>query len=87
MPVLFKNQNNLEYFQHLPTGSLIAVTRDDAKRFKMLSRKYRGANKIPSSEKIKGFLFILDDEFQSLKIDFENEIEVKLNEVINAQLK
>lgn len=87
MTVYFKNQNKYEYWEHLPTGNLLAIDSDDSKRVKNLFKQNKGVDKISDTEQVKGFMFIVDEEFDSLKIDFDSEVIVKIKELTKANIK
>ncbi len=74
------------YYQHEPTGNLVAIERDKAKEISKLYKKFKRADKISDSEKVLGYFFVLDEEFDSLKIDFSEEVEFQVNQLQKADI-
>jgi len=80
------NTPSYNYYSHTETNSLVAVERDASKAIGKAFKKYKKATLIPTSETVQGFPFVLDEEYQSLKIDFSQEITYQIKELVKADL-
>ena len=86
MPILpFKNVEHIIY-EHQTEGKLVAVEKEESKKIGVFFKKYKGKKAKPS-DKVKGHWFIMDEEYKTLKIDFETEIEVEIKELELYPLK
>jgi threonine aldolase len=63
---------------------LVAIHRDDCKTIKAWRKKTKGQKEKPS-ELIAGYKFVLDEEFDSLKIDFSKELTFEIRDLVNAK--
>jgi hypothetical protein len=64
---------------------LVAIEKSESKKIGSYHKKYKGKKDKPK-EYIKGFKFILDEEFNSLKIDFSQELNFDINRLIKVKL-
>lgn len=87
MSMIKKNNEKYNYYQFEPTGQLVAVGFEESKKISTLYKKHKKAEKISSNEEVEGFLFVLDEEFDSLKIDFSAKNKFKVNQLIKAAIK
>lgn len=80
--------NNIEHiiYEHVKEGKLFAIEKTESKRADTFFKKYKGKKAKPN-DKIKGYWFIMDEEYNSLKIDFSEEVEVKIKELELFPLK
>ncbi len=86
MPILpFQNIEHLIY-EHQKAGRLVAVEKEESKKISAFLKKYKGKKTKPN-EKVTGFWFVLDDEYNSLKIDFKEEVKVEIKELVLFPLK
>lgn len=69
MSILRNSKNEFEIYENQSKGILVAINKADAKTIKAYYKKYKGKTN-PPREKIKGNPFIMDKEFESLKVDF-----------------
>lgn len=86
MPLLpFKN---IEYiiYEHTKEGRLVAIEKKRSKEVSIFFKCYK-SKKIKPADKILGYWFILDEEHNSLKIDFSEEVEVEIRELKIFPLK
>jgi hypothetical protein len=65
---------------------LVAISAENNKKIKEFLKKNKGKKKLPLA-KIKGFWFIIDNEFNSLKIDFSKEIDLLIKDLKIFPLK
>lgn len=72
----FQNTIYLEY-EH-QEGFLVAIEKLESKKIGLYYKKYKGKKDKPK-EFVNGFKFILDKEFNSLKIDFENPLRLEIH--------
>ena len=86
MPTLpFKNLEHIVY-EHTKEGRLVAIEKEQSKKIGQFFKKYKGKKAKPS-DKVKGHWFIMDEEYNSLKIDFSEEIKVEIKELVLFPLK
>jgi hypothetical protein len=86
MPILpFQNVEHLVY-EHQSAGKLVAIEKEESKKVGAFFKKYKGKKSKPS-EKVTGFWFVLDEEHNSLKIDFSEEIQIEIKELELFPLK
>ncbi|MDA8901512.1 hypothetical protein OAD98_01645 [Flavobacteriales bacterium] len=86
MPTLpFKNVEHVVY-EHQTEGRLVAIEKTESKRVGVFFKANKGKKSKPN-EKIKGHWFIIDEEYNSLKIDFSQEVEVEIKELELFPLK
>lgn len=80
--------NNVEYlvYEHQTAGKLVAVEKQESKKIGAFFKKYKG-KKLKPNDKVGGYWFVLDEEHNSLKIDFSEEIEVEIKELELFPLK
>lgn len=65
---------------------LVAIERNNSKLIGKTFKKYKKAKLIPEKITIEGFKFILDDEYQSLKIDFSTPLTFKVKDLEKADI-
>lgn len=80
----FPNKIYLEY-EH-QDGYLVAIEKEESKKIGAYFKKYKSSKEKPK-ESVKGYKFILDVEFKSLKIDFENEIDFEISKLNKIKLE
>lgn len=86
MPTLpFKNIEHIVY-EHTKEGMLVAIENENSKKISEYFKANKGAKKLPN-DKINGYKFILDDEFNSLKIDFSEEFDFEIQYLKKFPLK
>lgn len=68
------------------TNQLVAIERGIAKTIGKVFKKYKKAENIPDDLTIEGYFFILDEEYDSLKIDFETIVTFKIKDLIQADI-
>lgn len=86
MPILpFKNVEHIIY-EHKSEGKLVAVEKEKAKKIGMFFKKYKG-KKVKPKDKVTGHWMIVDEEYNSLKIDFETEVKIEIKELELFPLK
>jgi hypothetical protein len=81
----FKNVEHVIY-EYISEGKLIAVEKEESKKISIFFKKYKGKKAKPS-DKVKAHWFVMDEEYNSLKIDFSSEIEVEIKELELFPLK
>lgn len=86
MPILpFKNVEHVIY-EHTKEGKLVAIEKEESKKIGVFFKKYKGKKAKPK-DKVTGYWMILDEEYNSLKIDFESVIKVEIKELEIFPLK
>ncbi len=86
MPTLpFQNVEHVVY-EHQTEGRLVAIEKTESKRVGVFFKANKGKKAKPN-DKIKGHWFIIDEEYNSLKIDFSQEVEVEIKELELFPLK
>jgi hypothetical protein len=68
--ILRKDGPQHAIYVHEKLGHLVAVDKAEIPKFKAYYKKYKG-KKDPPKETVSGFPFVMDEEQESLKIDFE----------------
>lgn len=72
MAILKKEGNEHLVYEYAQKGILVAITKEDQSIIKKFWKKYKGKSAIPN-DTIDGFPFVLDEEHDSLKIDFSTK--------------
>ena len=86
MPILpFQNKEHTIY-ENLSEGMLVAISEENSKKVAEFFKKNKGKKKLPQT-KIKGFIFVMDEEYNSLKIDFTKEIDFLIKDLKLFPLK
>jgi len=81
----FENKSKVIY-ENLAEGILVAISDEQNSKILDFQKKNRGKKKSPST-KVKGFHFVLDKEFDSLKIDFSVEVDFIIKDLKLFPLK
>jgi hypothetical protein len=63
-----------DIYENLSEGILVAISGEENSKIIDFQKKNKGKKKLPST-KVKGYRFVLDEEFDSLKIDFSVEVD------------
>jgi hypothetical protein len=69
MNILGNKKKSEVIYEHLQLGVLVAISSDDNSLARDFFKKYKGKKPMPS-DKILGYKMIVDEEFDTLKIDF-----------------
>lgn len=86
MPILpFKNIEHIVY-EHTKEGILVAIEKENAKKINEYFKANKGAKKLPN-DKINGYKFIMDEEYKTLKIDFDTEFDFEIQHLKKFPLK
>ena len=80
------NTPSYNYYAHSITTGLVAVERTESKAIGKAFKKYKRAEKIPDDLIVKGYPFVLDEEYQSLKINFSEEFSYKIKDLEKAEI-
>lgn len=81
------NTPSYNHYTNNALNALVAIERTDAKLIGKTFKKFKKADKIPDELTIEGYLFILDNEYQSLKIDFSEKLSFKIKDLEKADIK
>jgi len=81
----FVNKSEVIY-ENLSEGILVAVSSEESNKIIDYQKKNKGKKKSPST-KVKGYSFVLDQEFNSLKIDFTAELTFEIKDLKLFPLK
>lgn len=74
------------HYSNTITNGLVAIEREASKAIGKAFKKYKKAETIPNELTVRGYNFILDEEYDSLKIDFTNELEFKIKDLAKAEI-
>jgi len=83
MGVLRTIKSEYEIYENQALECLVAILRDECKKIKTYRKKNKGQKTMPS-ELIAGYKMVLDEEFDSLKIDFSTEFQFEIRDLVNA---
>jgi len=81
----FVNKSEVIY-ENLSEGILVAVSSEESNKIIDYQKRNKGKKKSPST-KVKGYSFVLDQEFNSLKIDFTAELTFEIKDLKLFPLK
>ncbi len=70
MGIIRNIKSDFEIYENQSLGILVAIHSDDVKQIKSYFKAYKGSSQKPN-DKVKGHPFVMDEEHESLKIDFE----------------
>ncbi len=78
MGIIRNIKSDYEVYENMALECLVAIERNDCETIKAYRKKYKGKVPLPR-EQVKGYKFVIDEEFQSLKIDFteQHQFEIK----------
>lgn len=85
MGILREVKSDYEMYEHQTLECFVAIERDDCKEIKAYYKANKGKKPLPS-QKVKGYRFILDEEFASLKIDFSEEHQFEIKELSKVKM-
>ncbi len=74
------------YYSNKETNLLVAVERSLSKSIGKAFKKYKKATLIPDTETVVGYNFIVDETYNTLKIDFEKELIFKIKDLEKAAI-
>ena len=77
---LGNNTNSLDNYENTALGILVAIDKSERKLISSTQKKFK--NKAKSGLKVKGYKFIMDEEFKSLKIDFSQEFYFEIMDLV-----
>ncbi len=77
MAVLRKIDNQHIIYEEKTLGVLVAIKKENTAQIKRYWKQNKGKSEQPD-DTIQGFSFVHDEEQESLRIDFENEMEFKI---------
>ena len=84
MALLRTIKSDYEMYENQRLECLVAIERDDCKIIKSYFKKYKGKQDMPK-DKVPGYKFVLDEEFDSLKIDFESKYEFEIRDLVKVK--
>ena len=84
MGILRTIKSDYEMYENETLDCFVAIQRDDCKEIKAYNKKNKGQKSKPS-QKIKGFKFVMDEEFESLKIDFSKELQFEIRNLAKVK--
>ncbi len=77
MGLLRTIKSEYEFYESMDQECIVAIERTDCQKIKAFFKRNKGIKPLPS-ELITGYKMILDEEFDSLKIDFSNTFEFEI---------
>ena len=86
MPILPFNTVEHVIYEHAKEGKLFAVEKSNSELIKAFFKKNK-SKKAKPTDKISGYWFVMDEEYNSLKIDFSEEVKVEIRELVLFPLK
>jgi hypothetical protein len=84
MGILRNIKSDFEVYENQSLECLVAIERADTKQIKAYRKKYKGKEPLPS-ETIEGYRFVMDEEFESLKIDFSQKLHFEIKDLVNVK--
>ncbi|MCT4591743.1 MAG: hypothetical protein N4A71_28240 [Carboxylicivirga sp.] len=84
MGILRNIKSDYEIYENTVQECLVAIERNDCKQIKAYRKKYKGKEPLPS-QVIEGYKFIMDEEFESLKIDFTQKLKFEIKDLVNVK--
>ena len=75
------------HYTNTALNCLVAIERSHSKLIGKTFKKYKKAELIPEEITIEGYQFILDEEYQSLKIDFSEVLTFKVKDLEKADIR
>ncbi|TLX72585.1 hypothetical protein E9993_17260 [Labilibacter sediminis] len=84
MGILRTIKSDYEMYENQKLECLVAIQREDCKMIKSFFKKYKGKKDMPNDQ-IPGYKFVMDEEFESLKIDFENKYEFEIRDLVKVK--
>ena len=78
MGILRVIKSDYEMYEHTKLECIVAIERENCKLIKSYFKKYKGKTEQPN-DKVPGYKFINDEEFDSLKIDLKRLWILRLN--------
>nr|WP_321411785.1 hypothetical protein [uncultured Carboxylicivirga sp.] len=85
MGILRTIKSDYEMYENQSLDCFVAIERDDCKQIKAYHKANKGKKPLPS-QKIKGYQFIVDEEFESLKIDFSKEMRFEIRDLVKVKM-
>lgn len=85
MGILRTIKSDYEMYENQNLNCFVAIERDDCKLIKAYHKTNKGKKPLPS-QKIKGYKFIMDEEFESLKIDFSSEHQYEIRDLVKVKM-
>lgn len=80
------NTPSYNHYTNNELNCLVAIERNNSKLIGKTFKKYKKAELIPDDITVEGYQFILDEEYQSLKIDFSNLLVFKVKDLEKADI-
>ena len=71
MGILKTIKSDYGMYENIRLECLVAIEREDCKTIKSFYKKNKGKVPLPN-DKVPGYKFVNDEEFDSLKIDFDH---------------
>ncbi len=84
MGILRNIKSDYEVYENVKLECLVAIERDDCKQIKAYRKKYKGKEPLPS-QTVEGYKFVMDEEFESLKIDFSQKFDFEIRDLVNVK--
>ena len=84
MGILRNIKSDYEIYENQSMECLVAIQRDDCKQIKAYRKKCKGKEPLPS-QTIEGYIFVMDEEFESLKIDFSQKLRFEIRDLLNVK--
>lgn len=85
MGILRTIKSDYEMYEHQGQNCFVAIQRDDCKQIKAYYKTNKGKKPLPG-QKINGYKFVVDEEFDSLKIDFTQKHQFEIRDLIKVKM-
>jgi hypothetical protein len=84
MGILRNIKSDYEIYENISLECLVAIDREDCKQIKAYRKKHKGKEPMPS-QTVDGYQFVVDEEFDSLKIDFSKKFSFEIKDLVNVK--
>ena len=86
MALLRTIKDEFSYYHHLKLDTLVALNAENQKKLVSFLKANKGARKKENASiKVQGYRFVMDTEFESLKIDFSQTYSFNSSDLVKAK--
>ena len=84
MGILRTVKSEYDIYENTKLNGLVAIQREDVKTIKTFFKKNKGKKPLPN-DTVPGFKFITDQEFETLKIDFDHPTKFDIKDLVKVK--
>ncbi|WP_430811014.1 MULTISPECIES: hypothetical protein [unclassified Carboxylicivirga] len=84
MGILRNIKSDYEIYENTALECLVAIERAACKDVKAYRKINKGKSPLPSAQ-VEGYKFVMDEEFDSLKIDFSQTFQFEIKDLVNVK--